>query len=204
MKKFTKILAVVAVVVVVLVLCLVVLAKVLITPERVKQTVLPIAEEALQRKVELGDISVSLFSGIELNDLKVYEKDGQEVFVGTKLVRLKYQLLPLLAMKVVIDEVTVESPRIRVVRMANGQFSFDDIIGRSDKKAAKDRNQGESETTPIGLLVSHVSIENGSLVLIDHMLKGKTPHTVEISDLQVAAKGITLAGSVPLRSRAGS
>ena len=198
MKKFTKILAVVAVVVVALVICLVVLAKILITPERVKQTVLPIAEDALQRKVELGDISVSLFSGIELNDLKVYEKDGQEVFVGTKLVRLKYQLLPLLAMKVVIDEVRVESPRIRVVRVASGQFSFDDIVGRSDKKAAKELNQRDSETTPISLLVSQVSIEDGSLVLVDQMIKGKTSHTVEISDLQVAAKGITLAGSVPV------
>ena len=198
MKKFTKILAVVAVVVVVLVVCLVVLAKILITPERVKQTVLPIAEDALQRKVELGDISVSLFSGIELNDLKVYEKDGQEIFVGTKLVRLKYQLLPLLAMKVVIDEVRVESPRIRVVRMGSGQFSFDDIAGRSERKAAKESKEMESETTPISLLVSQVSIEDGSLVLIDHMVKGKTPHTVEISELQVAAKGITLAGSVPV------
>jgi len=198
MKKFTKILAVVAVVVMALVLCLVVLAKILITPERVKQTVLPIAEDALQRKVELGDISVSLFSGIELSDLKVYEKDGKEVFVGTKLVRLKYQLLPLLAMKVVVDEVRVESPRIRVVRMGNGQLSFDDIVGKTDKKTTKERNEGESETTPISLLVSQVSIEDGSLVFINQMVKGKTPHIVEISELQVAAKGITLTGSVPV------
>ena len=114
MNRFGKILAVVAVVVVILIVGLVVLARFVITPERVKQTVLPIAEDVLQRKVELGDISVSLFTGIELNDLKVYEKDGKDVFVGTKLVRLKYQLLPLLARKVVIDEVRVESPRIRV------------------------------------------------------------------------------------------
>jgi len=198
MKKFTKIFAVVAVVVVALVIGLIVLAKFVITPERVKQTVLPIAEDALQRKVELGDISVSLFTGIELNDLKVYEKDGKEVFVGTKLVRLKYQLLPLLAMKVVVDEVRLESPRIRVVRMGNGQFNFDDIVGRAGKKATNEPNEGDSETTPISLLVSQVSIEDGSLVFIDHMLKDKTPHTVEVSDLQVAANGITLTGSVPV------
>ncbi len=182
----------------VLVIGLVVLAKIVITPERVKQTVLPLAEDALQRKVELGDISVSLFTGIELNDLKVYEKDGKDVFVGTKLVRLKYQLLPLLAMKVVIDEVRVESPRIRVVRMSNGQFSFDDIVGGTDKKTTKERKQGESATTPISLLISQVSIEDGNLVFIDNTVKDKPPHTIQVSELQVAAKGITLTGSVPV------
>ena len=198
MNKFCKILAAIALVVVILVVGLVVLAKIIITPERVKQTVLPIAEETLQRKVELGDISVSLFTGIELNDLKVYEKDGVDVFAGTKLVRLKYRLLPLLAMKVVVDEVRIESPRIRVVRMANGRFSFDDIVGSPNKEVNKESNQGESNTTPISLLVSQVSIEDGSLVLIDHTLRDKTPHTVEVSELQVAAKGITLTGSVPV------
>ena len=198
MGKLGKILVAIALVVVTLVIGLVVLAKIVITPERVKQTVLPIAEDALQRKVELGDISVSLFTGIELNDLKVYEKDGKDVFVGTKLVRLKYQLLPLLAMKVVIDEVRVESPRIRVVRTSNGQFSFDDVVGGTDKKATKERKQGDSATTPISLLVSQVSIEDGSLVFIDHTVKDKTPHTVQVSELQVTAKGITLTGSVPV------
>ena len=121
MHKFIKILGAVVVVILVLVVALVILAKVLITPERVKQTVLPLAEQNLHRKIELGDIAVSLFSGIELKGLKIYERDGSEAFVSTDLVRLKYQLLPLLGMKVVtMDSIQPDS-------LAEGQVGGDDV-----------------------------------------------------------------------------
>ncbi len=198
MNKFGKIIAVVATIIVVLVVVLVVLAKVVITPERVKETVLPIAEESLKRKIELGDISVSIFSGIELQGLKVYEADGKELFVSTELVRLKYQLLPLLAMKVVVDEVTLEKPRIRVVRLADGSFSFDDIVGTKEQSAGGTSNGESSGSSPISLLVSEVKVSDGALAFIDYQIDSKTPFTTEISSLQVAAKGITLTGSIPV------
>ena len=50
---------------------LIILANILITPERVRDTVLPLAEDALDRKVELGGIDVSLFSGISLQAVAV-------------------------------------------------------------------------------------------------------------------------------------
>jgi len=202
MKKLTKIVAAVALVVIALVVCLVVLAKIVITPELVKKTVLPLAEDGLHRKVELGDINISLFSGIELQDLKIYEADSGEVFVSTDLVRLKYQLLPLLAMKVVIDEVTVETPKIRVVRMADGRFNFDDMVRASDRTAEEDRDaSGGDSATPISLLVSQVSLRGGSLTFVDHAVNAVKPHTVQVSELQLAANGITLTGNVPVRAR---
>ena len=83
MNKLTKITAAIALVVASLTVLLFVLAKIVITPERVKQTVLPIAESSLQRKIEMGAISVSIFSGIELHDLTIYESDGSTVFMKT-------------------------------------------------------------------------------------------------------------------------
>ena len=103
MKRWLKIGSVIAAVVVALVVALIILASVLITPERVKSTLLPLAEQQLHRKIELGEIGVSLLSGIEIHGLRVYEADGREIFLSAELVRLRYQLLPLLAMKVVID-----------------------------------------------------------------------------------------------------
>ena len=131
MKKWTKIFSVAAAVLVVLIVALIVLASVLITPERVKTALLPLAEDHLQRKIDLGDIEVSLFSGIEIHGLTIYEQDRSEVFVSTDLVRLRYQLLPLLAMKVVVDEVRLEKPSIRIVRFNDGQFNFSDPLYRA-------------------------------------------------------------------------
>ncbi len=204
MKKWTKILSVVAVVLVALAVALIVLANVLVTPERVKETVLPLVEEHLNRKVELGDIKVSLFSGIEIHGLTVYEQEGSEVFVSTDLVRLKYQLLPLLAMKVVIDEVRLEKPRIRVVRLKNGQFNFSDLLGTSEKEAGASKPTVNQDSTkaqnsaPLSLLVSNVLLQDGYLIFLDHVLNDKAPYRYEVSALQIAAKGVSLSGKVPV------
>ena len=204
MKKWTKILSAVAVVLVVLAVALIVLANVLVTPERVKETVLPLVEEHLNRKVELGDIKVSLFSGIEIHGLTVYEQEDSEVFVSTDLVRLKYQLLPLLAMKVVIDEVRLEKPRIRVVRLRNGQFNFSDLLGASENEAGASKpavNQDSAKgqnSTPLSLLVSNVLLQDGHLIFLDHVLNDKAPYRYEVSALQIVAKGVSLSGKVPV------
>ena len=203
MKKAMKIIIGVVVVLVALVVGLVVLAKVLITPERVRATVIPMAEEALARDVSLGEIQVSLFSGIELHDLVISEQQGEEAFVASDLVRLRYQLLPLLAMRVVIDEVLIEAPRIRVERFTGGRFNFSDLLGEAGAAeggpAAEDTPDGEGLSTPLGLLVTEVSIKGGQLVFFDHLVNGKAPYRHEITDFNLAASDITLDGKVPLK-----
>ena len=203
MKKWQKILTLVIALLAGLVVALLVLANVLITPELVRQTILPLAEENLQRKIDLGDIQVSLFSGIEIQGLTIYEKDGEEIFVATDLVRLKYQLLPLLAMKVVIDEVRLERPIIRVVRLDDGQFNFNDLLGGAgagerSQKPASDETPEKSASTPISLLVSQVLVQDGQLTFLDHVLNDQAPYRYELSALQLAAKGVSLTGKIPL------
>ena len=207
MKKLTKIFALVVSLLVVLAVALVVLANVLITPERVKATLLPLAEEHLHRKLDFGEIEVSLFSGITIRGLKVYEQDGREIFVSTDLVRFKYQFLPLLALKVVIDEVRLEKPSIRVVRFKDGQFNFSDLTAEPDKqqgelKSAKERGSaGEQGGSPISLLVSNVLLQDGQLVFLDHVLNDKAPYRYELSAMQLAAKGVSLTGEVPVSAQ---
>lgn len=199
MKKWVKILSVVVAVLLALVVALVILASVLITPERVKSAFLPLVEQNLHRKIDLGEIKVSLFSGIEIHGLRVYEQDGRETFVSTDLVRLSYQLLPLLAMKVVVDEVRLEKPSIRIVRLKTGQFNFSDLTGAGGGQGGNSTgNRETSGGNPISLLVSQVVLQDGQLVFYDHVLNDKAPYRYEISALQIAAKGVTLAGVIPL------
>ncbi len=208
MKKLKKIFAVVAVLLAGLVVALLVLANVLITPERVRQTILPLAEENLQRKIDLGDVKVSLLSGVEIHGLTIYEKDSDDIFIATDLVRLKYQLLPLLAMKVVIDEVRLEKPIIRVVRFVNGQFNFSDLLVETDAdginldptsdRSSQDTAAKDTGSTPITLLVSQILVQDGQLTFLDRVLNDQAPYRYEISNLQLAAKGVSLTGQVPL------
>lgn len=198
MKKWTKVLSVVALISVALAITVVILANVLVTPERVKSTLLPLAEEHLNRKIDFGTVEVSIFSGIEINGLKILEKNSDEVFVSTDLIRLKYQLLPLLAMKVVVDEVRLEKPDIRVARLKDGNFNFSDLLNSENAETQSENVSSEEEGAPISLLVSNIIIADGQLVFLDHMLNDKSPYRYQISALEVAAKGVSLTGKLPL------
>ena len=204
MNKWTKILAAVVTFLVVLVVALIVLANVLITPERVKDTLLPLIAENLNREIDIGDIEVSLFSGIEIHGLTIYEQEGKDVFVSTDLVRLKYQLLPLLTMKVVVDEMRLDRPTIRIVRLKNGQFNFSDLLTKPDEGANQTKssaNQASSNvqgSAPISLLVSNVLLQDGQLTFFDHLLNDEAPYRYEVSSLQIVAKGVSLTGEVPV------
>lgn len=204
MKKWTKIFSVTAALLVTLIIALIVLAKVLITPERVKATLLPYAEQNLHRKIDLGNIDVSLFSGIEIKGLTIYEQDGSEVFLSTDLVRLRYQLLPLLAMNVVVDEIRLERPNVRIVRFNNGQFNFSDLMAAGDNASSQPASASEQKSmatqgsAPISLLVSNVLVQNGQVVFFDHVLNDKAPYRYEVSSLHITAKGVSLSGKVPL------
>jgi len=199
MKTFIKIFLAVAVVMAALVVALVVLASILITPERVKATLLPLAEHNLHRKIDLGEINVSLLKGIEIDGLRIYEKDGLETFLTTDLVHLRYQLLPLLTMKVVIDEVRLEKPAIRVVRLNDGKFNFSDLIDSSGVPISMPIDSTENPgTSSISLLVSEVLLQDGQLIFTDRVLNDKAPYRYELSALQIAAKAVIPTGEVPL------
>lgn len=202
MNKFAKIAAGLAVLVVVVVVALMVLAKVLITPERVKTTVLPLAREALQREVRLGDIEVSLFSGITLQDLAIEERGGGEPFVAIDRVVLRYRLWPLLFMRVVVDEVRLEAPAIRVERLADGSFNFSDLIAGKEGGApsATEALEPASEgAQPIDLLVSKVAVSGGELLLVDHVLNPEAPFRYRLSDFRLEADDIALDRAFPFK-----
>jgi len=192
MSKPVKIVAAIVAVVIVLAIALVVLAKVLITPERIRSTVVPLAEEQLHRPLQLGDIDISLFSGITLHDLAIGEREGEESFVSADRAVLRYRIWPLLLMRVVIDEVSLESPRIRVVRFADGSFNFSDLTGQGGEKGAAAGSSDGSGGAPVDLLVSQVSIVDGELVFLDHTLGTEVPYRYKLSGLKVGARDISL------------
>lgn len=179
-----------------LLVALLVLVKVFVTPERVKAVLLPVAEKALQRPVDLGNIRVGLFSGIELSELTISEHGEKEPFIAADRVVLRFQLLPLLARRVVIDEIALEHPVIRVIRQMDGSFSFSDLL--TPDKAADPQEMAPkpgSEDHAFSLLVTSARISNGQLILIDR----QSAASIELNGMQLEASGITLDGDVPIK-----
>ncbi len=196
MKKLIKVVGVLAVIIVIAVGGLLVAAKILITPERVRQVVIPLAEENLKRPVSIGDVDVRLFSGIVISDFRIGEKDDARDFVSAESLVLRYQIWPLLRRSVIVDEVRLVSPSIRIERYENGAFNFDDLI------AAAEAEEGEEieppavpeiepidaeKGLPIDLLVNEITITGGKLIFTDKMVG--MAHSV--TDLSVKVTGLS-------------
>lgn len=204
MKKFLKILAWLIGGGLLVLVGLLVLAKVLISPERVRETLLPLAEKALHRPVQLESVEVKWLSGITLNNLVVQEREGEEKFVAARSVQLRYQLLPLLSGRVVVDEIRLVGPIIRVVRLADGGYNFSDLLG--------DKGEGDTETTApepdasgkraLDLLVSQIAIEDGTLDFYDAALDATAPYRYQITSLTLEARDISLTAPFPVELQA--
>lgn len=198
--KWLKISAIIAGVVIVLIVTLLVLANILITPERVRSAVLPIAEDYLDRPVDLEKIEVGLFSGISCRGLVIGERQGDSNFIEADTLVLRYRFWPLLFGRVMIDEATLNQPVIRMVRNPEGSFNFDDLIESGDNgggEGASVASPGE-DGSPIDLLVTHLTVHNGQLEFTDHAVRPDQEVVTRLADLNLSAQALSLEKEFPL------
>ncbi|UFS70764.1 AsmA family protein [Geomonas sp. RF6] len=194
MRKGLKITGIVAGVVVALLVLLAAAAKILITPERVKATVVPLAEKKLHRQLKLGEIKVSLFSGILLRDVAVMEKDGKGVFLQAHEAKLAYQFWPLLHKQVIVDEIALDTLKLNVVRMPDGTFNYSDITA---KKEAPEQAKPPAKEE-INLVVSKVEVKDSEVRFEDRKVPSGPPAVYTVSDLDLSAKDISLQDPFPV------
>jgi AsmA protein len=198
MRKLFKILGIGVVALLLLVVLFAVLARIFITPERIRAVVIPVAEEALKREVRIGDIELRFFTGIVVRDLQVLEEEEETPFIAAEQMVLRYRFWPLLQRRVVIDQVRLDAPAIRVVRRVDGSFNFDDLLVEAEPPP--ERVQPDREGAPVDLLVARVLVNDGELLFIDRALGEGEPHTLRITDLTLRARDISLDRDFPLEA----
>jgi len=186
---------------VIIAVALTVLIKTQITPEKVRETLIPLAEKRLQRKIEVGTIKIGILSGIYLTDLKVMQKNGEAEFFSIQGIELNYQLLPLLMGKVVVDKVSLQKPKIFITRMPDGQFNFSDLLqDKTEKKPASSGSHSSSPATTkkLNLLVKEVNVEGGELSYVDKFKNSRSPFRYTLNKLNFRARQITFDDSFPV------
>ncbi len=185
----------------VLAVALTVFIKTQVTPEKVRETLLPIAESTLDRDVDFGAIKIGLFSGISLADLKVMLKDGTGEFFSVDSVELHYRFWPLLKGQVVVDQILLDQPKINVTRLPDGQFNFSDLLkdpGVSSEKQTVGSQAVEEAGSAFNLLVKEVNLQGGELLYIDRYKNVKAPFRYTLKNLNFKARQITLDRSFPV------
>ncbi|RMG05503.1 MAG: AsmA family protein, partial [Nitrospirae bacterium] len=178
---------------------LLIFAKSYLTDERIKTLVIPKIEETLHRKVSIGDLKVSLFSGINLEDIHVSDRGDKGTFIKGKSLVLKYRILPLLSKKLVIERITLVSPEINIKKDKEGRFNFEDLRGGTQKAAKKEK----PSSSGFSLLAENIKIEDASFNLTDEtggIPNVKAAASADISISSTPSGKVSATGSVDIKN----
>lgn len=166
-----------------------------LSQERLRIMLVEPVEDQLGRKIEIGSIKISLFSGIDIKEIVVKEKNPAQEFASIGNFRLKYELLPLLEKRLVIKEVLINKPSIKISRNGQGVFNFADL-SLEPKKIKKEIPPPELQTVeplPLTLIFDQIKVNDLNLTFTDQT--GELPAiTSTDGDLDLAVTlGKTLA-----------
>lgn len=169
--------------------------------KRNKDYLLDRAQQALKRRVSVGDVEVTLLNGIgvrfnnfTMSDDPTYSSDD---FVRAKDLQINLKLWPLLRGRVQVKRAILHDPVISVVRDAKGNFNFSTIAKKDkDKEKSKDEAKERTAKQPsLGLLVSMVDVSGGEIRYRD-----QKEHTdLQLSQVDLKLENVDDDGSFSAR-----
>ena len=121
--------------------------------------------KSLGRKVSIGKVEISVFSGsLVAHDATVADDPqfSQQPFIQADRVRIGVQMLPLiLHREVQVRSFTLDSPHVQLLRAANGTWNYSSI-GSAGAKTSQDE---ETKSTFPNLTVGSIDVSNGRITV---------------------------------------
>jgi len=163
----------------------------------------PLIEEALNRKVQLQDIRLTVWPriGARVTGFAVLDDPAFSVdpFASLSSLDVGVKLMPLLSGKVEVEEITLRQPVITVIKNKNGVLNAS-TIGRKGVAVPEKPSRAPIPSTegPLKILallaVDRVSIDGGKLTYRD--LSAAKPTEYVLQDLEVLLQSVRL-GQTP-------
>ncbi|MGC0771309.1 MAG: AsmA family protein, partial [Candidatus Acidiferrum sp.] len=154
---------IIAIVVAVLIL-LVVIAPFLIPVDKFRPTIEEKASQALGRKVQFGNLSLSLISGsLSAESLSIGDdpKFSPSPFLTAKSLKVGVEIIPLIFSKTLnVTGITIESPEVTLLHNPAGQWNYSSLGG-----AAAKPEQKQAATSPADLSVQKFTLNDGSIIV---------------------------------------
>ena len=148
---------------------------------------------ALGRKVTMGHISLSLFTGsLVAENISIADDPAfsSAPFLGAKELRIGVELGPLIFHhSAQITNFAIDSPSIQLIHAANGTWNF------SSLGSSASQPQSQQAGAPPSLTVDELKIKNGSAALSSVPAAGK-PFTC--SDVNLTVKNLSFTQSFPI------
>jgi len=163
MKKALKVVLIVVGVLIVLVL----VAPFLIPVNQFRPTIEEKASAALGRKVELGNLSLSLISGsLSADNISIGDdpKFSSSPFLTAKSLNVGVEILPLIFSKTLnVTGVTIDTPQVTLLHNGAGSWNYSSLGGAAAKnKAAKSSG---SPSSAADLTIKKLDLKNGIIII---------------------------------------
>lgn len=149
---------------------LIIVAPFLIPVNQFRPTIEEKASAALGRKVDVGNLSLSLFTGsIAADNLSIADdpKFSQSPFLTAKSVRVGVELIPLILSKQMnITGITIDSPEVTLIRDPHGEWNYSSFGAPAAKSQA---TQAPAAAQPSGtpssneFSVEKLTLKNGRI-----------------------------------------
>jgi hypothetical protein len=145
-----------------------------------KSIILPKVSTAMNAKVTVDNASISPFSAVTLNGLKV-ETTGTEPLVSAKEVRLRYSLMDIIKGNINVSEVTLESPMVNLVTTADGDSNSPLPPEKPDVTKNKPPTSTGKENPP-QLNFGKISLRNAT-VRVSNQLQAADAFPIDLIEL---------------------
>ncbi len=188
-KNLAKTVLIIVAAVVVVLIVIVIALPFFVDVNRFKPTLETDLTAALGRKVEVGNIGLSILSGgVTVDDVSIADDPAfsQSPFLQAKEVKAGVALLPLIfSGRLAVSSFTVTDPQVSLLHSASGKWNFSSLGGAS--KASQSQSSGTTN-----LSVEELKISNATIVVGTPGAHGKTQTyqgvNIEASDLSYTSQ----------------
>jgi hypothetical protein len=162
-------------------------------PEIVRRVALDQVPKRTGRAVAIEDVDLNLFTGhLAVKQLRLADRESPEPFLELERFDLRLAPLALLRAHVLVREIALAGPTIRVVRTGTAEFNFSDLIPAATEPAP------EPAATPgrWSVTLERLSVSRGRIAVVDRAVS--PPAEWRLQDLAVDASRLsTRAGATP-------
>lgn len=175
----------------------------LIPVNQFRPTIEEKASAALGRKVQLGDLSLSLISGsLSAENLSIGDdpKFSSAPFLTAKSLKVGVELMPLIFSKTLnITGVTIDTPQVTLLHNPSGVWNFSSLGGPAAKAQAK--QPPAQKTAAPELSIAKLELKNGKITVgATNSQKRSTYNNLNItaSDVSMVSKfPVTVTADLP-------
>lgn len=146
-------------------------------PPLVRSFLIRTLSDTLHREVTIQQIRINpLTLSLTVRGVAIKDRETPEMFVSFDQLFINLQSLSALRWAVILKEVRVDRPYIRIVRHQDGSYNFSDLLGASDS------GQGGG-AAPRRFSFNNIRIIDGSVDLLDQ--PKQTSHTVRDANIAI-------------------